>query len=801
MRIICLLFLLACSSIIYSQQFTISGIVKEKDTGSGLSFANIRVDGTNMGTAANRRGSYEIKLRPGRYTLVASFIGYYSDTVYIDLKSNTGGIDFSLTPANIELQEITIRPGDNPAIPIIRKAIERKNRRNELVNSYELEAYTKGIVKTDQAIKAGGQGVSLSLGGSDTSVLFISGILENQSKGYFQKPDQFKEIITARKQSANIPSSLNILTGGRFIQDFYDENVNFIGSPLKGPLADDALEYYYYYIHEVDAINNIPVFIIYMTPDNNSDPGFQGFLYITDNTYDLIKVDLNLNRAANTGGIFDTINVFQQFNKYDGIYMPADYRLYTTADIFSLVKIGFEVNTILYDYKINEPLPENIFNKAVVTVLPEADERDSLFWEDIQTIPNTSEEQAAYKRIDSLQNVEVTFWDEFSILSSRVNFGEHYSVTGPLSLYRFNRVEGHALDFGFYSDNLFKNRLESDLIFSYGFADKRFKTEFSTEYLFGDYRTGSISLNLYNTTKELFGESVRYNQLTSTLLSLLSKYEFRDYYYSSGVGIRIADEVFPVLELNLGYNYNKDISTNKMSDFSFFARDKEYKDNQQVNNAEINSLTAGFRIDFRDYIEDGQNRRRISQGKSYAVLSGEVSAADNDYLHTTHTFTLFSGTMEGILRSFRSTFLNYRILGIYSRGRIPYQMLYSLPGNINLTAISNSFRTLNVNEVVGDRVATANFEYNLRDEVFRGLRIPFLKDAELQLKVFLNSAISYASGNYDNLNITLKEFKSPFYETGFAIGHVLLPIEFSFSWKLNYRDGNNFRFGIGTFIY
>jgi hypothetical protein len=798
-----ILFLLLIASIdLSAQQYTIKGIVKDNETGTQLAFANIRVLDSFTGTAANRRGSYELKLKPGEYFLVASYIGYYSDTAKINLDRNLNEINFSLTPAKIELQEVTVTPGENPAVGVIRKAIARKNERNNLINSYELEAYTKGLIKSDQEISARDRSVSISFAGSDSSNLFISGIIENQSKGFFKKPDKFKEIITARKQSANLPSSINILTGGRFIQNFYDDEVRFMGNIMKSPLADDALNYYYFVIEEMAALDDVPVYKIYMTPDNNSDPGFQGHIFITDSTFDLIKVDLQLNRAANTGGIFDTINVFQQFSLYDGIYMPADYRLYAAANILNLAKIGFEMNTILYNYKINNEINESVFNKAIITVLPLADDRDSLYWENIQSIPNTDEEQLAYRRIDSLDNIPVTFWDNFSILSTRIGFGDYFSVTGPLSIYHFNSVEGHSLDFGFYGDDLFKERLRSSLFLSYGFADKRFKTAFSSRYLFGDYRTGKVELSLYKTTRILFGESVGYNELTSTLLALLSKYEFRDYYYSTGARIDISEEVLPVLRLNIGYNYNKDISANKHTEFSFFARDKIYKENQQINDAEINSFTAGFTIDFRDYIEDGLYRRRTSQGKSYVLLSGGVSVSDDKILNTTSNFTMFTSNINGQIRSYRSTFLNYTLYGLYSRGNVPYQSLYSLPGNINLTAINNSFRTLNVNEVVGDRVATANLEYNFRDEIFRMLRIPFLKDSEIQFKIFLNSAIAYISGNSVELpGIEIKEFRHPFYETGFSLGHVLFPMEFNFSWKLNYRDGNNFRFGIGTFIY
>jgi hypothetical protein len=43
-----------------------------------------------------------------------------------------------------------------------------------------------------------------------------------------------------------------------------------------------------------------------------------------------------------------------------------------------------------------------------------------------------------------------------------------------------------------------------------------------------------------------------------------------------------------------------------------------------------------------------------------------------------------------------------------------------------------------------------------------------------------------------------KNYLLPFYETGFSIGHVLVPIQFEFAWKLNYLNGNNFRIGVNT---
>lgn len=787
---------------IYSQQFTISGRVTDQQTRSGLSFANIRVSETTLGTAANIQGEYELKLQSGTYKIIASYIGYYSDTIEVKLTQNLESINFRLIESRIDLPEIIVKPGENPALEIIRKAIATKNQRNEKLNQYEFEAYTKGIIRTTEDISAGRSSVSLGIGGSDTTELKITGILENHSKGYFSKQNQYKEIILARKQSANFPPTLNTLTGGRLIQNFYNNNINFFGRDLPGPLADNALSYYYFYIERTVAINDNVVYQIYMSPDNSADPGFEGNIFITDSTFDLIRVDLRLNRSANTGGIFETISIFQQFDAYDNIFMPVDYRLFVTANVLGLARIGFEINTILFDYKINQGIPAGIFDKAIVTVIPDADKRDSTYWITTQTIPSTIEELEAYQRIDSLESIPRKFLDDFNILSTRLRIANNIFISAPLGLYHFNRIEGHALDFGLFVDDALDQRLNSQLSFAYGFSDRKLKKDFSASYLFGDYRTYSLKLNAYDRLNVLFGESENYNEITATLLALIAKEEFRDYYYSNGWDIKFGGEVFPVLNLEIGFMTRTDNSAITSSDFAFFYKDKTYRPNPPIFETKVNALNAGFKLDFRNYIEDGYFRRRTSLGRSYITFAGDVTYSNKDFLKSGVDFTTYKLSSNAFVRNFRSAVLNIRVFGMYNDGTLPYQYLYALPGNINLLSTDYSFRTLYVNEIFGEKVFTLNLEHNFRDELFKMLRIPVLKDIELTFSTFFNAAITEMGEKSSAiLPQNVKTFSKPFYEIGFGIGQVLLPLKIEFAWKLNYRGENNFRIGINSFVF
>lgn len=799
----CLIILFLFPSFSFSQNFSLSGKISDAQSGDPLPYGNVRVLNATLGTAANINGDFEIMLPKGNYILVASYIGYYSDTIDVDLNNNFQSVDFPLKKTEILLPEIVILPGENPALAIIRKAIEKKKERNAKLNSYEFEAYTKGLIRTTDEISARGRSVSIGVGaGEDSTDLKITGILENQSRGYFKKPDNFKETIIARKQSANFPATINTITGGRLIQNFYEDDIAFFGGNLPGPISDGALDYYYYYIENVVFKNDRKVFKLFMKPENSDNPGFVGSIFINDSTFELIQVELELNRSANPGGIFDTISVFQQFSNYDDIYMPVDYRLFAKGNFLGLARFGFELNTVLYDYQINPELSEDIFSKAIVTVLPEADKKDSLYWTSTQTIPNTNEEDKAYKRIDSLRNVPVTFWDQFSWLSTRTYFSENFSINGTLNFWRFNSVEGFTPRLGFYFEDYLDQRLNSSVDLAYGFSDERFKTDFAFEYLLGDYRTTSLTLNAYNSIKILFGSSDEYSDLTASLLALLNKEEFRNYYYSAGFDFKVEGEVFPVLALSAGFLNRKDKSAQNNTDFAFFRKDKEYPINPTIYETTINAITAGFKLDFRDYIEDGYFRRRAFTGSSYTTFEGDVTHSNKDWLNSDLNFTTYRLYIDNFTRSFRSAFLNVKLFGMYNVGALPYQDMYALPGNINLLSKSFTFRTLKVNEIFGERVATLNLEYNLQDELFKLLSIPGFKDWEITLNVFFNSAVTeIGSESAELLPVKIETFNKPFYEIGFGLGQGIIPLQLEFAWKLNYRGDNNFVISLNTFAF
>ena len=91
----------------------IEGQVRDAETGRPIPRANVYLDGTNLGAAADERGDYRIDNIPrGAYTLIVRVIGYQTDSLSTDLEGGQSyRFDFSLTPVALPMQEVVKTAG------------------------------------------------------------------------------------------------------------------------------------------------------------------------------------------------------------------------------------------------------------------------------------------------------------------------------------------------------------------------------------------------------------------------------------------------------------------------------------------------------------------------------------------------------------------------------------------------------------------------------------------------------------------------------------------------------------------
>lgn len=106
--------ILLCSSTYAQKKYTISGYIKDGASGETLINATITVERNAKGISSNQYGFYSITLNEGSYNLIASYIGYASQVIKIDLSSDT-------------LLNIEMRPGITLSQEVIVTARKRDN--------------------------------------------------------------------------------------------------------------------------------------------------------------------------------------------------------------------------------------------------------------------------------------------------------------------------------------------------------------------------------------------------------------------------------------------------------------------------------------------------------------------------------------------------------------------------------------------------------------------------------------------------------------------------------------------------
>ncbi|MDD4747106.1 MAG: TonB-dependent receptor [Salinivirgaceae bacterium] len=111
-------------------QNNITGYVFSKTTKEPLSFANVAIQGTTIGSSTSMDGKFNIKnIKSGSYTLVASFSGFLTEETQIEINSNLE-IEFYLEETSYDINTIVVTGTRTPKLlknaPVLTHVIDKK---------------------------------------------------------------------------------------------------------------------------------------------------------------------------------------------------------------------------------------------------------------------------------------------------------------------------------------------------------------------------------------------------------------------------------------------------------------------------------------------------------------------------------------------------------------------------------------------------------------------------------------------------------------------------------------------------
>ncbi len=106
-KFLLLSFMILIGNFAFAQDYTISGYMKDGETGEDLLYATVEVDGQGLGVTTNMYGFYSLTLPKGSYLVHFSYIGFETQSLTIDLDSDKS-YDIELGTSANELDEVTI---------------------------------------------------------------------------------------------------------------------------------------------------------------------------------------------------------------------------------------------------------------------------------------------------------------------------------------------------------------------------------------------------------------------------------------------------------------------------------------------------------------------------------------------------------------------------------------------------------------------------------------------------------------------------------------------------------------------
>ncbi len=161
---------------LYGQQFTVSGLIRNGETGETLIGAVVTTDG-GQATSTNSYGFYSLSLPKGKYELTFSYVGYESIVQEIELSKNTR-VDQEIRPLDNLIEEVAVsakKKNDN-----VRSAqMGLLDFTMEEVKNVPVIFGEKDLLKTIQllpGVQSGGEGSSnfyVRGGGSDQNLILL----------------------------------------------------------------------------------------------------------------------------------------------------------------------------------------------------------------------------------------------------------------------------------------------------------------------------------------------------------------------------------------------------------------------------------------------------------------------------------------------------------------------------------------------------------------------------------------------------------------------------------------------------
>ena len=800
-------------------QFVIKGRVTDANNGDPIPFASVGLVGVSQGARTNFQGEFTLNSKFTADSLFTSFVGYKKRVKKITRGLALQEINFQIEPSTLEMAEVKVYSGENPAYKILRGVLQHKesNDRSKLI-AYEYDSYTKMELDVDnisekfkerRVMKDIAQAIKKfeEMAGEDGKLIIPTYISESIGKFYYlENPQRKKEVI----QKTNIKgvgvsdgSFISQLVGGNLVAsyNFYQNYVPFFGKDFASPIGENWKAKYSYFLGDTVNVEGRVCYQLDFDPKNSADLVFRGQMWIDTTSFALVQIDAVVDKGANLNFI-ERIKISQELEQTsNGVWLPARTRFLIDLEEVSQGSAGMLLKMYISnkDFVVNKP-HEVSFYDVPSEVAQDATMPNAEFWKYARHEPLSSYDHLASSLIDTVQNLPIvrTYVEIAELVLSGYRQFNGIEAGPYITSFAINAVEGARFRLGFRTNANFDKKwiLRGNV----GFGTKDLVPKYSLElnYLFSKKKwtiaglRHSYDVERVGLTPEFIGDNKLF-------------YAFTRWGAFSGAFFRRETDAFFSSELAKGITLTTSLTTRSFDPLFHFqyrlnpelGRASAVQDNYQETFATL-ELRFAKNVTF---IMNGNERIALAT-KRFPMITLKYQHGFKGFLGGDFTYDRFTLKAYQTLRLGTLGRSDYTFTAGYTPSNLPAPLLFPHLGNETFFFVRSAFSTMNYFEFVSDQFASIQYNHNFEGLLFN--RIPLIKKLKWRLIGSANVLMgSQRSANQeimkevdnpsrpkfvDRYSFDSLDPSKPFAEVGYGIDNIFKVFRLQAFHRLTYLD-------------
>lgn len=373
-----------------------------------------------------------------------------------------------------------------------------------------------------------------------------------------------------------------------------------------------------------------------------------------------------------------------------------------------------------------------------------------------------------YEPVDLYEGLDESFYSSSSFGIKNPVYGA-YPV---MAMIRHNRVDGlfvglqeEKMDWG-NADFLGLDNIHVHGSLGYSTGQKEVQYSIGAEKSIGEARKWlMIGGELHRATST--NDYWRTGMYENSLSSLVTGFDFLDYYNSEGYGLYTLVRPFTNLELGFSYNMDSYSSLSVNTEYSLISRYSNFRFNPAIDaeadQIDQQSIHLGFTLN--PHLMNNPTRL-------WTTLSGHAEIADLDNTNNQFLYNRYQLEAKTYLRLDRSSLIKWRVMAGSITGEAPDFKNFAIGG-------IGSMRVLGFKSISGNELFLSNLELELGKKDYGDKAWPDLSD--FYFSIFLDSGNAISNPAYSNSENPLTNYSFNFsslsHNAGFGLGFGLLRFE------------------------